>query len=170
MAQPASSVSLVAIYNRYDCCQDRLSPFQIWVGESPGDFNSATARRCGVQNQIVPDEYGPFAFNCHGITGWYVTIVLPGDNRQLNLAEVYIFAPPSPPPPPMLPAPAGTYYRCENTCAVPIEYNKCDDGGPGSFRSWCVLGTDCGQCGPRMMPMAPSSPPQSFGSPGCQLE
>ena len=87
-SEPASSVGHVIIYNRWDCCQDRLSPFQIWVGESPGDFNSATSEECGVHDQIVPAEYGPFSFDCYGITGWYVTIVLPGDTRTLNLAEV----------------------------------------------------------------------------------
>ena len=109
---PASYVGHVVIYNRDDCCQDRLSPFQIWVGESPGDHNSATSEACGVHNQMVPVEIGPFAFDCHGITGWHVTIVLPGDDRILNLAEVRIFSatnlpPASPPPPSPLPYPPG---------------------------------------------------------------
>ena len=82
--EPASSVGHVIIYNRHDMGQDRLSPFQIWVGQSPGDRNSATSQACGVDNQIVPAVYGPFAFDCRGITGWYVTIVLPGGNRILN--------------------------------------------------------------------------------------
>ena len=107
---PASYVGHVVIYNRDDCCQDRLSTFQIWVGESPGDHNSATSEACGVHNQMAPAESGPFAFDCHGITGWHLTIVLPGDDRILNLAEVRIFSatnlpPASPPPPSPLPYP-----------------------------------------------------------------
>ena len=34
----------------------------------------------------------------------------------------------------------------------------CDDGGPGAEFASCSLGTDCTDCGPRVMPLAP--PPQ----------
>ena len=56
----------------------------------------------------------------------------------------------------------GTYYLfvdgyvlggggeiCENTCRWAFD-GACDDGGPGSAFSLCELGTDCGDCGPRM--------------------
>jgi len=87
------AVRLVWIMNRDEscngcCCGDRLSPFQIWVGASPGDYNSATSQACVVGNQIVPATAGPFTFDCQrDLTGTYVTIVLPGTNRILNLAE-----------------------------------------------------------------------------------
>jgi hypothetical protein len=42
------------------------------------------------------------------------------------------------------PPPSG----CENTCFF-ADDDECDDGGPDSITSACVLGTDCGDCGPR---------------------
>jgi 6-pyruvoyltetrahydropterin/6-carboxytetrahydropterin synthase len=54
VAHAAYEISHVIIYNRPDCCQERLSPFQVRVGESPGDHNSATARRSGVHKPFVP--------------------------------------------------------------------------------------------------------------------
>ena len=114
---PASPVSHVQIYNRLDCCWDRLGHFQIWVGKSVGDYNSSTSEQCGFHyggagdqsgrpdahwTVEAPATVGPFSFDCNQIVGWYVTIVLPGASRTLNLAEVRIFSTyesPSPPPP-----------------------------------------------------------------------
>ena len=105
-----AQVSQIVIYNRYDCCWNRLVPFQLWIGRSPGDYDSPTSRACGVQNLTVPPTPGPFAFDCvtaggsHGapLQGNYVTLVLPGPARTINLAEIRAFSPafsPSPPPP-----------------------------------------------------------------------
>ena len=103
-------VSHVVILNRHDCCRDRLSPFQIWVGQAAGDYNSSTSNECGTfgwgkhDDLSVPNSVGPFTFDCHGLVGWYVTIVLPGVNRILNLGEVRLYSdfhsPSHPPPPP----------------------------------------------------------------------
>jgi hypothetical protein len=38
--------------------------------------------------------------------------------------------------------------RCTNTCEFSYD-DECDDGGPESLYSFCALGTDCGDCGPR---------------------
>lgn len=38
--------------------------------------------------------------------------------------------------------------RCTNTCRY-ADDGDCDDGGPGSDYSFCELGTDCADCGPR---------------------
>ena len=62
--QTQSLVSQIVIYNRYDCCWDRLVPFQLWVGQHPGDYNSATSTACGVQNLTALPTRGPFAFDC----------------------------------------------------------------------------------------------------------
>jgi len=37
---------------------------------------------------------------------------------------------------------------CENTCTFRDDA-ECDDGGPGMVTNFCVLGTDCNDCGPR---------------------
>ena len=91
-----SSVGYVVLYNRRDCCQDRLSPLQVWVGSSLGDYDPSTAASCGVDEVTLttePDELGPFAFRCadgsgNPLVGDYVTLVLPGASRTLNVAEV----------------------------------------------------------------------------------
>ena len=64
-----------------------------------------------------------------------------------------VATPPSPPS-----QPPG--YVCNNLCVFSDDTN-CDDGGDGSDYSICSLGTDCDDCGPRMVPPPPSpSPPQ----------
>ena len=101
-AEPNSTVSQIVIYNRQGGLFDRLSPFQLWVGQSMGDYNSSTSMECGMHDQIAPATRGPFAFDCGQLTGTHVTIVLPGPSRILNLAEVRLFsffASPSHPPP-----------------------------------------------------------------------
>lgn len=66
--------------------------------------------------------------------------------------------PPPPPPTVYPPAPVGMFYRCTETCSGTND-NTCNDGGPGSEFSACTLGTDCTDCGPRLIVMAPPSAP-----------
>jgi sugar lactone lactonase YvrE len=42
---------------------------------------------------------------------------------------------------------------CSNTCPTAND-TECDDGGPGSLYSICLLGTDCADCGTRPIPGA----------------
>ena len=89
-----STVSQVLVYNRADPdTWYRLSPFQLWLGTSIGDFNSETSTECGVSNITVPSSAGPFSFNCNGATGSFVTLVLPGIDRTLHVADLKIFSP-----------------------------------------------------------------------------
>ena len=70
------------------------------VGATAGDHNSATSTACGVHNLTAPSTEGPFAFHCGALTGEYLTLVLPGPSRILNLGEVFVYSPffsPSPP-------------------------------------------------------------------------
>jgi cysteine-rich repeat protein len=43
---------------------------------------------------------------------------------------------------------AGATGSCDDSCRYPND-GDCDDGGPGSIFSYCTLGTDCTDCGPR---------------------
>ena len=64
--------------------------------------------------------------------------------------------------PPAIPAPEGFYYQCLNMCGRLRSSNgQCEDGGPGSESQWsdCPLGTDCADCGPRLI-TAPPPPPR----------
>lgn len=44
--------------------------------------------------------------------------------------------------------PCGTTTTCNDTCTW-AGNGLCDDGGPGSQRSFCEYGSDCTDCGPR---------------------
>ena len=90
--QQQTSVAYVQLFNRIDCCSDRLSPFQLWVGQVEGDFDSSTSLACGIHNLTVPTGVGPHTLSCGGRLGQYVTIVLPGELRILNLAEIRVYA------------------------------------------------------------------------------
>ena len=62
--------------------------------------------------------------------------------------------PPSPSPPPLSPPPA----VCLDTCGTAGD-RVCQDGGWGAFGSMCEFGTDCTDCGPRLLLDPPPSPP-----------
>ena len=96
VANPWISVALssagpimdVVVYNR-NSNQDRLSPYEVWVGDSAG---STAGTLCGGAVQTAPATNGPFTTSCAGASGSFVTILLPGASRTLNLAEVYVVA------------------------------------------------------------------------------
>ena len=97
-----ASIAKVVVYNRCSL-QNRLGHFQVWVGSGPGEFGSP-ARLCG--EMTAPSTNGPFEVQCNGWSGDFVTVLLPGTNRLLNLREVEVFGAPMPPPTPPLPPPS----------------------------------------------------------------
>ena len=73
--------------------------------------------------------------------------------------------PPTPSPPPPVPhAPFAASPGCANTCQNARDGN-CDDGGPGAEFSDCVYGTDCADCGFRVLPPPPPPPVPTTSSP-----
>lgn len=91
-------VDYVQIWNRnrrYAGNWERINPFQIWIGDSYGDFNSATSQLCVselIQFHDYEEDPKPMTVECNPpSTGAFITILLPGDNRTLNLAEIYAF-------------------------------------------------------------------------------
>ena len=90
-----STVAYVAsatIYGRSDCCQGDLGHYQIWVGNSPGDPTLTGATQCQPNDYLTvgsPATAGPFTVNC-GLSGSYVTLLLPGNNRRLDIAELTV--------------------------------------------------------------------------------
>ena len=112
-----------------------------------------------------------------------VRAVQPAYFRQNpSLAESFL----APPPPPPLPSEWG----CDNTCNLAFN-DRCDDGGPGARGAYdngqalqgqwsalfhltkptrtidypCALGTDCHDCGPRIIPPPPPPPKPPSPSP-----
>ena len=94
-------VSYVWIQNRADL-QERLGVLEVWVGDARG-LHSTPARRCAsfASPASTPE---PLMIACNE-AGRFVTVLLPGHGRTLNLAEVRILRDPQPtmPPPPSLP-------------------------------------------------------------------
>ena len=84
-------IGLVRVYNRADCCQERLANYEVWVGAAAGQ-TATPALLCAAEN--APSTDGPFDTECGGKLGRFVTILLPGSSRTLNLAEVEVFEAP----------------------------------------------------------------------------
>ena len=80
--------------------QERLAAFEVWVGDEQGAHTSP-ARRCAsmVAHTLTPE---PLLVACHAV-GKFITVVLPGEGRTLNLAEVRVLRDPTPPQPPASP-------------------------------------------------------------------
>ncbi|XP_078589276.1 uncharacterized protein LOC144869684 [Branchiostoma floridae x Branchiostoma japonicum] len=81
-------VDRVVIFNRYDCCGDRLNPFNIHIGDSP----EATANpKCGGDHRIHQNAQF-ITVQCQRMEGRYVFLRLPGSSRVMSLCEVQVFA------------------------------------------------------------------------------
>ncbi|XP_035694138.1 neurogenic locus notch homolog protein 1-like [Branchiostoma floridae] len=80
-------VDRVVIFNRQDCCAERLNPFNIHIGDSP---QVTTNPRCGGDIQIDVSQPA-ISVSCRGMKGRYVGVRLPGASRVLTLCEVQIF-------------------------------------------------------------------------------
>ncbi|KAI8514168.1 hypothetical protein Bbelb_084920 [Branchiostoma belcheri] len=79
-------LSAVLIFNRMDCCPERLNPFNIHIGDSDQVSDNP---KCGGDHQI--DVKRPsISVSCQGMKGRYVGVRLPGF-RVLTLCEVQVF-------------------------------------------------------------------------------
>lgn len=83
----------VKLWNRTDCCGDRLSNFYVLVSDSP--FSSTdlmtTLGQPGVSGYYTPGQAGPMISIGVGRTGRYVRVQLAGTNF-LSLAEVEVMS------------------------------------------------------------------------------
>ena len=85
--------------------------YEVWIGNAAGQRNSASgALYCDYKQPGVNWESGPgpFSSQCDGLQGRFVTVLLLGKYRTLNLAEIKVFGRNFPPPPPAPPAPPPT--------------------------------------------------------------
>jgi hypothetical protein len=80
-----AEVRIVRVFNRRDCCVSRFGNHQIFVGDA-GNVN--VDKKCFTGT--APNTVGPFNDPCSG-SGRYVTIVLPGARRLINLLEVEVW-------------------------------------------------------------------------------
>ncbi|XP_078693720.1 uncharacterized protein LOC144923227 [Branchiostoma floridae x Branchiostoma belcheri] len=89
LGQPYA-IGRVVIFNRMDCCQERLNPFNIHIGDSD---KVSTNPMCGDYHQI--DVKRPsISVSCQGMKGRYVAVRLPYNHncRILSLCEVQVFS------------------------------------------------------------------------------
>ena len=66
-------------------------------------------------------------------------------------------------PPPSWPT-SWPPWLCNDTCIYKADQD-CDDGGVGSSYDSCLSGTDCTDCGPRLLPPPPPTMPPSLPPP-----
>lgn len=97
----ARSVGRVGIHNRDK--GTRLGQYELWLSDTDG----APEYRCAAASSPSPPppRAVEISNDCVG-RGRYVFVMLPGTERILNLAEVYVYScpsDPSPPPPPHAP-------------------------------------------------------------------
>jgi RHS repeat-associated protein len=86
-------IGTVKLWNRTDCCGERLSNFHVLVSDNP--FSStdltATINQAGVSNYYTAGQAGALTEIGVGRSGRYVRVQLAGDN-YLSLAEVEVMA------------------------------------------------------------------------------
>jgi hypothetical protein len=88
-----AAISKVTVWNRGDCCGERLRNFEVRVGDNdPSGGGYASNPACGTTHWGDAQDTGggDHSVDCDEITGKYVTIVLPGKNKILTLCEVRI--------------------------------------------------------------------------------
>ncbi|KAI8494104.1 hypothetical protein Bbelb_284510 [Branchiostoma belcheri] len=79
-------IDRVVIFNRMDCCSERLNPFNIHIGDSDQVSENP---RCGGDHQI--DVTKPsVSIPCRWTAGRYVGVRLTGPSRILTLCEVQV--------------------------------------------------------------------------------
>ncbi len=95
-----SSIDHIKVWNRSDCCPERLSNFYILVSNTlfTSTDLTTTLNQPGVSNYYVGSPAGRPLLIAAGGTGRYVRIQLAGSN-YLSIAEVEVFGQPGTPPP-----------------------------------------------------------------------
>ncbi|KAI8489552.1 hypothetical protein Bbelb_327190 [Branchiostoma belcheri] len=80
-------IGRVVIFNRQDCCPERLNPFNIHIGDSDQVSENP---KCGGDHQFEVTRPS-IAIWCPGMLGRYVGVRLHGTGRALTLCEVQVF-------------------------------------------------------------------------------
>eukprot|EP00964_Phaeocystis_antarctica_P129691 scaffold93559_cov78-Phaeocystis_antarctica.AAC.1 len=82
----AVDVAYVAVYNRRDCCQDRLADYTVSYR-----VHSTDAWTVCAEATAAADAVGPLLSECPQLAQ-YIRVQLPGAGRVLNLAEVEVYS------------------------------------------------------------------------------
>ncbi|XP_062278424.1 uncharacterized protein LOC133983374 [Scomber scombrus] len=142
--QKLYKINTVTITNRKDCCQNRINGAEIRIGNSLSDNGNANPR-CTVISSIPAGTSK--TFQCNGMVGRYVNIVIPGRKEYLTLCEVEVYGEESEYVPlrspqksnTIMPAPlVGTYDNCieRRFCKSNL---VCSSAWPEAMRMSCLL-------------------------------
>ena len=82
------SVMSVKIWNRGDCCSDRLEGFEVWIGDDASSYSANL--RCSTGGTAPLTSPYEVRVDCIG-TGRYLFVALPGSNKILTLCEVEVY-------------------------------------------------------------------------------
>lgn len=89
----AQHIHQIRVWNRTDCCEDRLSQFYVFVSEAP--FTSTDPALTAAQPHVTALFYSEVVYGSADFAinapGQYVRIQIPGDNKTLSIAEVEVF-------------------------------------------------------------------------------
>jgi RHS repeat-associated protein len=89
----SASISSVTIWNRTDCCMDRLGDYWVFVSDTPfgsSDTPATLANRAGTWSSHQTNYPNPSTTVSPNAPGRYVRVQLSGSN-YLSLAEVQVF-------------------------------------------------------------------------------
>ncbi|KAE8605644.1 hypothetical protein XENTR_v10015258, partial [Xenopus tropicalis] len=84
-------ISQIVVTNRGDCCGNLIDGAQILVGDSL-ENNGNNNPSCSEINYLP--NGGTQTFECNGMAGRYVNIIIPGKETYLTLCEVQVFGVP----------------------------------------------------------------------------
>ena len=82
------SVKSVKLWNRADCCSDRLNGFEVWIGDTASSYDANSRCSAGAVAPLTSPH--SLHVDCVG-TGRYLFISLPGSNKILTLCEVEVY-------------------------------------------------------------------------------
>ena len=118
-----SQVDTIHIWNRTDCCANRLSNFHVFVSDEPFASTSlaATQSQAGVTDLAYPGSAGQSTDFTVNRTGRYVRVQLEGTNI-LHMAEVQVIGSLTLPISPILIQPQATTPQSVNT-SIPYTAN-----------------------------------------------
>ncbi|KAM6936633.1 fucolectin-5-like [Lycodopsis pacificus] len=80
-------VNTVTITNRKDCCHERINGAEIRIGNSLDDNGNTNPKCAGISSMSAGAST---TFQCSGMEGRYVNIVIPGRREYLTLCEVEV--------------------------------------------------------------------------------
>ncbi|KAM9310222.1 uncharacterized protein KZ484_026155 [Pholidichthys leucotaenia] len=82
-------VTSITIFNREDCCSERINGLEIRIGNTLID-DGVGNQKVGTISYTLKEKFYTLTFD-ERVEGRYVTLVLPGSNKWLTLCEVEVY-------------------------------------------------------------------------------